>query len=103
MGGETIARFFRAALTCGLLLAVPQTAHAALGRALGSLIAGLIEIPRATLAGTFGGPPVVGTVFGLLSGAVNTVGYLANGTLELAGSAIPLAKTIGPMLLPFLF
>lgn len=103
MGNQAIARALRVALICGFLLLLGSpSAYADLGGALGSLIAGLFEIPRATLAGTFGGPPIIGTAFGLLSGAVNTVGYLARGTLELAGSAIPIAKTIGPLLLPFL-
>ena len=82
-----------------LLVAMPD-AHAAIGRAIGDLLAGVFELPRSTLAGTLSGPPILGTVAGALGGAFRTVGYLVQGTFELVASAIPIAKAIGPFLIP---
>ena len=88
-----------ALLLLALVVAAPD-AHAAIGRGIGCLIAVIFELPRSTLAGTLGGPPIVGTLVGALTGAVRTIGYLAQGTFEIAASAIPIAKAIGPFLIP---
>ena len=86
-----------------VLLAHPAPAHADLFRGLAYLVGGVLEIPRAVLAGTFSGPPIIGTAAGLLTGTFNSVLYVAKGTLEVAGTAVPIAKTVAPFLLPFLF
>lgn len=82
------------------MVMAPPPAHADLIRGIGLLLAGLLEIPRATLAGTFNGPPVIGTALGALGGTINGIGYVTQGTLELLGSAIPLAKAVAPFLIP---
>lgn len=87
----------------GVILAYPAPAHANLFRGIAYLIGGVLEIPRSVLVGTFSGPPLLGTAAGLLTGTFNSALYLAKGTLEVAGTAVPLAKAFGPMLLPFLF
>lgn len=56
------------------------------------ILAGVVEIPRAILAGTLGGPPILGTVAGAIGGTINAVGLVAGGTLETAMSSIGLAK-----------
>jgi len=71
-------------------------------RGVGYLASSIFEIPRATLAGTFGGPPIIGTVFGLVGGAFNTVGLLTKGAIEVVGSAIPLATKLAPLIPLFL-
>ena len=77
-------------------------AEAAIVRGIQEVLAGVLQIPLSTIAGTFNGPPIIGTLFGALSGAVKGVGLVAHGALELAASGVSLAKTIGPYLIPFL-
>ena len=77
-------------------------AEAAIVRGIQEVLAGVLQIPLSTIAGTFNGPPIIGTLFGALGGAVKGVGLVAHGALELAASGVSLAKTIGPYLLPFL-
>ena len=76
-------------------------AEAAVLRGLQEIITGILQVPLSTLAGTFGGPPVVGTVAGVLSGLVNGIGLVAHGALELAASGVSIAKTVAPYVLPF--
>ena len=92
-------RVVAAAFALTWLCAAP-TASADIVRGLGSILAGLIEIPRSMLVGTFSGPPILGTIVGALSGAVNGLSMVAGGTLELVGSAIPIARSVAPILLP---
>lgn len=56
------------------------------------VVAGVLEIPRAALAGTLGGPPLLGTAIGALGGTIRAVGLVAGGTLETAMSTVGLAK-----------
>lgn len=95
-------RILRLAAMAYIVLAHPAAAHADLFRGLAYLVGGVLEIPRAVLAGTFSGPPLIGTAAGLLTGTFNSALYLVKGTLEVAGTAVPIAKTVGPFLLPFL-
>jgi hypothetical protein len=83
-------------------LAWPAPAHADIFRGLAYLVGGVLEIPRSVLVGTMSGPPLVGTVAGLLTGTFNSALYLSKGVLEVAGSAVPIARAVGPLLLPFL-
>lgn len=87
-------------LVGAVLLGHPAVAHADIIRGIANLIGAVFEIPRATLAGTFSGPPILGTAVGLLSGTFNSVTMVASGALELLGSAIPIAKTVAPFLIP---
>ena len=64
---------------------------------------GVLQLPLQLLAGTFSGPPVIGTAFGAVNGVVRGVGMVTHGALELASSALGIAKTAAPFLLPFLF
>jgi hypothetical protein len=78
-----------------ILLVVPSTsASASLGRGLQYIIAGVLEIPRSTLAGTFGGFPILGTVFGALGGVLRGAAMVTRGTLEL----IPVAAKLAPLI-----
>lgn len=92
---------FAVAVIVGTLL-VQTPAEAGLLRGLQYLAAGVFEIPRSVLVGTLSGPPILGTAFGAVGGAMRTVGYALGGTLELLGTAIPLAKKAVPLALPFL-
>ena len=87
-----------ALMAVSLLIATP--AEAALARGIQEVIAGVLQVPISIIAGTFNGPPVVGTVFGALSGTVQGVGLVAHGALELAASAVSIAKRVGPYLIP---
>ena len=89
-------------LVAGLLLfAQPAEANPISG--IMKIVAGVLQVPLSTLAGTFSGPPIVGTVLGAVNGTIQGVGLVAGGALELALDGVAVAKTVGPFLLPFLF
>ena len=67
-------------------------------RGLMRIVGGVLEVPRSTLAGTFGGPPIIGTVVGALSGAFHGVLMAAGGAIETIVSAIPLASKLAPLI-----
>ena len=91
-----------AALVLALvLLGAAPAAEAGIIRAIQYLVAGVFEIPRSALVGTVNGPPILGTAVGVLGGTARTLGYALGGTLELAGTVIPLAKKAAPFVLPF--
>ena len=77
-------------------------AHANVLHGLSSIIGGVFQIPIQILAGTFSGPPVIGTIGGALNGTIQGVGMVLSGTLELAGDGFELAKMAAPYVLPFL-
>ena len=85
-----------------LLVARPVPADADILRGLLRIIGGVLEVPRATLAGTFSGPPILGTAVGLLSGTLNGLGMVAGGALETVISAIPFAAKLAPLIPVFL-
>ena len=88
-----------AVLAC---FALAQPAEAAVGRAIGSLFSAIFRLPLSVIAGTFNGPPVIGTLMGAVNGLFGTVGLIGGGAAELGMSALSIAKTVGPILLPFL-
>jgi len=69
----------------------------------GDVVQGAFAIPMGTLAGTLGGPPVIGTMVGAVTGAFGTAYYTTRGAFRIAGSVIPLARAAAPFFLPFLF
>ena len=82
-----------------VLLVVPAVpASASLGRGLQYIIGGVLEIPRSTLAGTFGGFPVIGTVFGAVGGVLRGALMVTRGALEL----VPVAAKLAPLIPVFL-
>ena len=81
-----------------LLMAPAAPASASLGRGLQYIIGGVLEIPRSTLAGTFGGFPVVGTLFGAVGGVLRGALMVTRGALEL----VPVAAKLAPMIPVFL-
>ena len=105
MGGETkgLGRlgFLSTLLASTLLFASPAQANPIHG--IGNILLGVLQVPFSVLAGTVGGPPLIGTVSGVINGAVRGLGLAANGALELAGDGVAVARGIGPFLLPFLF
>lgn len=75
----------------------------------GGLLGGVADIlgaafslPAGILQGTLSGPPILGTVGGALSGALNTVSLAVRGILRLAGVAIPVAAKAAPFIPLFL-
>ena len=94
------AGFLLAGLLAVLCVAAPP-AEAAVFRGIAKIIGGVFQVPAAIFAGTFTGPPVVGTLLGAVNGAVGGVGMVASGLLDLASSAFSIAKTVGPYVLPF--
>ena len=85
---------------CLITMAISSTAEAAIVKGLQEVVAGLLQLPLSTLSGTFHGPPVIGTVNGVLAGTMDTLSYTARGVMGLAGAAIPSAATLAPFL-PF--
>ena len=59
-------------LLSGLCLAVPP-AEAAIVRGVQKIIAGVFTLPLSVLAGTFNGPPLVGTLMGAVNGTMTSV------------------------------
>ena len=90
------------AVVTAILLAAPPPAHAGLLQGLVEIVAGVLEVPRAALVGTFTGPPVVGTVGGVLVGAVRGVGLLAGGAFHVVTGVVPLALKAAPFIPIFL-
>ena len=86
-----------AVLVCGLPAGV---AHASLVGGVTDLVQGVFALPMGILGGTISGPPIIGTINGLLHGTFATVGYTARGLMQLTGAAIPAASTLAPFL-PF--
>ena len=76
----------------------PPAAHADILRGLLRVVGGVLEVPRSALVGTFSGPPVFGTVVGMLAGAVNGVGMVVGGGIEVAASIVPLAMKAAPLI-----
>ena len=66
--------------------------------AFSDIFSGVMAIPMGIIGGTFGGPPIIGTVGGAMMGAVNTLSYTLRGVLRLVGVAIPLATKAAPYL-----
>lgn len=65
---------------------------------IGQLLTGVFAIPVEAIQGTFSGPPILGTVGGLLSGTVHAVGSTLGGVLQVAKSIVPLATSLAPFL-----
>ena len=87
-------------LSVSLLFIQPVSAEADIIRGLGKMIMGVLQVPLSTLAGTFNGPPILGTVFGTINGVVQGIGLVASGAIDLAASGVSIAKTVGPYLIP---
>ena len=88
------------ALTAGL---PARTASAnGLVEGVGDIVMGALSLPMGILGGTLNGPPILGTVQGVLSGSFNTLAYATRGTLRLAGVAIPTAAQLAPLIPLFL-
>ena len=95
--------WFACGLAIVLAVGLPApAAEASLGGAIADLVSAVFALPSSVLAGTFGGPPVIGTIAGALQGAVNTVGYATRSALQFVGVAIPLAAKIAPFIPLFL-
>lgn len=88
-------------LTVGLLCAAGP-AEAGILRGIQEIVTAVVQVPISTLAGTFNGPPVVGTVVGAAQGLLSGIGLLASGALNIGFGAFGIAKTVAPFLLPFL-
>ena len=54
------------------------------------IIGGVLALPMDTLVGTVRGPFLLGTVGGILRGAVHALGSTTRGVFRLVGVAIPL-------------
>lgn len=87
------------AVAIALLWRAP-TASADIIRGVQKILMGVFELPLDTLAGTFTGPPIIGTLMGAVGGLFKGLGLVLNGTLEVAMGGLSLAKAIAPYLLP---
>lgn len=91
-----------AVLAAVVVCAHPPEACADILRGLLRVVGGVLEVPRSTLAGTVGGPPILGTLAGALTGVIRGAGMIVGGTLETALSAIPFAAKLAPYIPVFL-
>ena len=95
----------RLTVACVLALALVMgaaPAEAGIVHGLMSIVGGVLQVPFQILAGTLNGPPILGTVSGILSGTLQGTGMILGGTWETAMGAVDLAKTYAPYVLPFL-
>ncbi len=79
-----------------LIVTRPQPVRADIVNGLMRIVGGVLEVPKDILAGTFSGPPIVGTVAGALAGALRGTAMVASGALETVVSAIPVAAKLAP-------
>lgn len=82
-------------------VAAQETDNEVLG-GIGDILGGALSLPMGALAGTLSGPPIIGTVNGVLFGALNTLSQTTRGILRLTGVAIPIAAKLAPFLPIFL-
>ena len=99
---KRIYLFLISGLFCLGVSAAPAHADNDLIGGLTDVVQGALAIPMGTLAGTFGGPPIIGTIGGALQGALNTIGYTTRGLLRLVGVAVPTAASLAPLIPLFL-
>ncbi len=66
------------------------------------IVGGVFALPMDVLAGTVQGPFLLGTVGGILRGAVHVLGSTTRGLFRLVGVAIPLAAKAAPLIPLFL-
>ncbi len=90
-----------ALLAIGLWCVNPRPAEANVISGLSKIVAGVFQLPVSILAGTFTGPPIVGTLMGAVNGTIQTVTLIGGGALELAADGAALAKAAAPYVLPF--
>ena len=83
---------------CGV---AAQPAEADIIRGLAKIVTGVFQFPVSTLAGTFSGPPILGTLMGAVNGTFQGIGLVASGLLDVTFSAMPIAKAVAPYLIPF--
>lgn len=92
------------ALAAGLVLAPPaQPAHAFIGSLIagvGDLIEGAFALPVHIISGTLSGPPLIGTLGGVMTGALQMVASTTRGAFRIATFALPAAWKVAPFL-PF--
>ena len=81
-------------------LLMMTTASADIVRGVQKILMGVLGVPLDTIAGTFSGPPIIGTLMGMLHGLFNGVTMVLGGTFELAMDGLSLAKALAPYLLP---
>ena len=81
---------------------MPSAAQADVLRGLMRVVGGVLEVPRDILAGTFSGPPILGTVAGALVGTLRGAAMVTSGALEAVVSSIPIAAKLAPYIPVFL-
>ena len=86
-----------------LLLGAPRPAEANIVRGVMRVVSGVLTPPLSLIAGTFSGPPVVGTLFGAVNGTFQGAGLITSGVFDLALGGAQLARMAAPFVLPFLF
>ena len=92
--------FVPAIVLCLFLAASPVYANPISGVL--KIVAGVLRVPIGVLAGTFSGPPIIGTIAGAFNGTLQGISLVASGATELAFDGVALAKMAAPYLLPFL-
>lgn len=95
-GMRLMRRIVMAVLIAGSLC-VGQPASAGLVNGVVNIVGGVLEVPRSILVGATQFFPL-GAVLGALTGTVRGVGMVLHGTLEVIGSAIPIAKKLAPLI-----
>ena len=89
-----------AALAIGVFVAIAPRAEANAIDGVMDIVSGVLNVPLATLQGTFSGPPVIGTLFGAINGVLGGVALVGRGALELGAAGLQVAKMVGPYLIP---
>lgn len=104
MGARRLHRLGLISIVAYALMGSPHVVHAQndLMGGVGDIVGGALSLPYGLVAGTLGGPPILGTINGALRGALNTISLTTRGIFRLLGVALPLAgkaATIVPIFL----
>lgn len=94
-----------ALLLIGVACLAPPAYAGNLTNGLFDVVTGPLELPKQILIGTLTGPPIIGTLTGVVAGAFSAVGTTLRGAAELASGTLGLGSALAPLapyVLPFI-
>ena len=61
------------------------------------VVTGPLELPKQMIVGTMTGPPIIGTLAGVVTGAFSAVGTTLRGVAEVAAGTVNLGSALAPL------
>ncbi len=92
-------------LLLGAAVLAPPAYAGNLTNGLIDVVTGPLELPKQMLVGTMTGPPILGTLAGVVAGAFSAVGTTLRGVVELASGTVGVGSALAPLapyILPFI-